>query len=332
MNPILDRRRMLSAAMSVGAAPLFATFSAFAETWPARTVRVVEPGAPGGGNDTTLRLFAPHLERVLGRQFLVENRPGAGGRLGVEVAVRSAPDGYTLLFGNAGSNGINGAIYRNLPYDLETDLTPISLLVTGPNALVVNPRIFPVNHVAGLIAAIKAKPPGYYNYASGGIGSSAHLSAELFKQMAGVRLEHIPYKSAAAVGQAVITGDAPLFIGNLINVMPFVGRGEMKLVAVTSMTRWPDLPDIPTLDESGLRGFETIAWNAMFGPKGLPTAVVERLVSELQRIGQLPEVVSRVKAIGGQIVCSPPEVLAARVRSDLAKWRDLALRGNIRAE
>ena len=332
MNPVLDRRRMLSAAMSFGTAPLFASFSASAETWPARTVRVVEPGAPGGGNDTTLRLFAPHLERVLGRQFLVENRPGAGGRLGVEVAVRSAPDGYTLLFGNAGSNGINGAIYRNLPYDLETDLTPISLLVTGPNALVVNPRIFPVNNVAGLISAIKAKPPGYYNYASGGIGSSAHLSAELFKQMAGVRLEHIPYKSAAAVGQAVITGDAPLFIGNLINVMPFVGRGEMKLVAVTSMTRWPDLPDIPTLDESGLRGFETIAWNALFGPKGLPTAVVERLVSELQRIGQLPEVVSRVKAIGGQIVCSPPEVLAARVRSDLAKWRDLALRGNIRAE
>lgn len=332
MNPFPDRRRLLSAAMTFGAAPLFASLNAFAETWPARTVRVVEPGAPGGGNDTTLRLFAPHLERMLGRQFTVENRPGAGGRLGVEVAVRSAPDGYTLLLGNAGSNGINGAIYRNLPYDLETDLTPISLLVTGPNAMVVNPRIFPVNDVAGLIAAIKAKPPGYYNYASGGIGSSAHLSAELFKQMAGVRLEHIPYKGSGAVGQAVITGDAPLFIGNLINVMPFVGRGEMKLLAVTSMTRWPDLPDIPTLDESGLRGFETIAWNALFGPKGLPRTVVERLVPALQRIGQLPEVVSRVKAMGGQIVCSPPEALEARVRSDLAKWRDLALRGNIRAE
>jgi len=332
MNPSPDRRRALSAAMSFGAAPLLTSLAAFAETWPARTVRVVEPGAPGGGNDTTLRLFATQLERVLGRQFMVENRPGAGGRLGVEVAVRSAPDGYTLLLGNAGSNGINGAIYRNLPYDLESDLTPISLLVTGPNALVVNPRIFPVNNVAGLIAAIKAKPPGHYNYASGGIGSSAHLSAELFKQMAGVRLEHIPYKSSGAVGQAVITGDAPLFIGNLINVMPFVGRGEMKLLAVTSMTRWPDLPDIPTLDESGLRGFETIAWNALFGPKGLPPAVAERLLPVLQRIGQMPEVVSRVKAIGGQIVCSPPEVLAARVRSDLAKWRDLALRVNITAE
>ena len=332
MTPSPSRRRALSAALSFGAAPMFTSLGAFAETWPARTVRIVEPGAPGGGNDTTLRLFAPYLERELGRSFVVENRPGAGGRLGVEAAVRSAGDGYTLLMGNAGSNGINGAIYRNLPYDLETDLTPISLLVTGPNALVVNPRIFPVDDVAGLVAAIKAKPPGFYNYASGGIGSSAHLSAELFKQMTGVQLEHIPYKGASAVGQAIITGDAPLFIGNLINVMPFVGRGEVKLLAVTSLTRWPDLPKVPTLDESGLRGFETIAWNGLFGPKGLPGAVAERLVPALQRIGRLPEVVSRVKSIGGQIVCSAPDVLAARVRSDLAKWRDLARRANIRAE
>jgi tripartite-type tricarboxylate transporter receptor subunit TctC len=277
-------------------------------------------------------LFAPHLEQALGRSFMVENRPGAGGRLGVESAVRSAPDGYTLLMGNAGSNGINAAIYRNLPYDLEKDLTPISLLVTGPNALVINPRVFPVDSVAGLIAAIKAKPPGHYNYGSGGIGSSAHLSAELFKQMAGVQLEHIPYKGSGAMGQAVITGDAPFLIANLINVMPFVGRGEVKLLAVTSLARWPELPDVPTLDESGLRGFETIAWNALFGPKGLPQTVVDRIVPELQRIGRKPEVISRVKSIGGQVVCSTPEVLAERVRGDIAKWRDLARRADIRAE
>jgi tripartite-type tricarboxylate transporter receptor subunit TctC len=277
-------------------------------------------------------LFAPHLEQALGRSFMVENRPGAGGRLGVESAVRSAPDGYTLLMGNAGSNGINAAIHRNLPYDLEKDLTPISLLVTGPNALVINPRVFPVDSVAGLIAAIKAKPPGHYNYGSGGIGSSAHLSAELFKQMAGVQLEHIPYKGSGAMGQAVITGDAPFLIANLINVMPFVGRGEVKLLAVTSLERWPELPAVPTLDESGLRGFETIAWNALFGPKGLPQTVVDRIVPELQRIGRKPEVISRVKSIGGQVVCSTPEVLAERVRGDIAKWRDLARRADIRAE
>ena len=328
MNKPVARRSILAASLALGAAP----FGVRAQSWPTRPVRVVEPGAPGGGNDTTLRLFAPHLERALGRAFVVENRAGAGGRIGVEAAVRAAPDGYTLLMGNAGSNGINAAIYRDLSYDLETDLTPISLMVTGPNALVINPRVFPVDNVAGLIAAIKTKPAGFYNYGSGGIGSSAHLSAELFKQMAGVQLTHIPYNGAAAMGRAAITGDAPFLIANLINVMPFVARGEVKLLAVTSLTRWPDLPDVPTLDESGLRGFETIAWNALFGPKGLPQAIVDRIVPELQRIGRLPEVVERVKSIGGQVVCSTPDVLAARVRGDIAKWRDLGRRVDIRVQ
>jgi tripartite-type tricarboxylate transporter receptor subunit TctC len=324
----MQRRRLFAA---LGAA-LSAPRLALAQAWPTRPVRIVEPGAPGGGNDTTIRLFAPHLERAFGQPFVVENRPGAGGRVGVENAFRSAPDGYTLLLGNAGSNGINAAIYRDLPYNLETDFTPISLLVTGPNALVVNPRIFPVNTVAELIAAIKAKPPNHYNYGSGGVGSSAHLSAELFKQMAGVQMEHIPYRGAAQFGQAVITGDAPFLIANLVNIMPFVSRGEVKLLAVTSLERWPDLPNVPTLHESGLPGFETIAWNALFGPPGLPRAIVDRLVPELQRIGRLPEVVDRVKLIGGQVVTSTPEVLAQRVRSDIAKWRDLASRVDIRVE
>jgi tripartite-type tricarboxylate transporter receptor subunit TctC len=321
-------RRTLLAASAALALPRIAA----AQAWPTRPVRIVEPGAPGGGNDTTIRLFAPHLDRALGQSFVVENRPGAGGRVGVENVFRAAPDGYTLLIGNAGSNGINAAIYRDLPYNLETDFTPISLLVTGPNALVVNPRIFPVNTVAELIAAIKAKPPGFYNYGSGGVGSSAHLSAELFKQMAGVEMEHIPYRGASQFGQAVITGDAPFLIANLVNIYPFVARGEVKLLAVTSMERWPDLPEVPTLNESGLPGFETIAWNALFGPKGLPQPIVDRLVQELQRIGRLPEVVDRVKLIGGQVVTSTPDVLASRVRSDIAKWRDLAQRANIKVE
>lgn len=320
----MQRRTLLATAAALAVPRLAA-----AQAWPTRPVRIVEPGLPGGGNDTTIRLFAPHLERAFGQGFVVENRAGAGGRVGVENVFRSPPDGYSLLIGNAGSNGINAALYRDLPYNLETDFTPISLLVTGPNALVVNPRIFPVNTVAELITAIKAKPPGFYNYGSGGVGSSAHLSAELFKQMAGVQLEHIPYRGAAQFGQAAITGDAPFLIANLVNIMPFVGRGELRLLAVTSLERWPDLPEVPTLHESGLPGFETIAWNALFGPPGLPQPIVQRLVPELQRIGRLPEVVDRVKLIGGQVVASTPEVLAARVRSDIAKWRDLVQRANI---
>lgn len=323
---------MLRRHAMLAAAALALPSAARAQAWPTRPVRIVEPGAPGGGNDTTIRLFAPHLERAFGQSFVVDNRPGAGGRVGVENVFRAAPDGSTLLLGNAGSNGINAAIYRDLPYNLETDFTPISLLVTGPNALVVNPRIFPVQTVAALIAAIKAQPRNHYNYGSGGVGSSAHLSAELFKKMAGVEMEHIPYRGAPQMAQAVITGDAPFLIGNLVNVMPFVARGEVRLLAVSSLQRWPDLPDVPTLDESGLPGFETIAWNALFGPPGLSRAIVDRLVQDVQRIGRLPEVQERVKLIGGQVATGTPEELMRRVRSDIAKWRDLAQSANIRAE
>jgi tripartite-type tricarboxylate transporter receptor subunit TctC len=323
---------MLRRHAMLAAAALALPSAARAQAWPTRPVRIVEPGAPGGGNDTTIRLFAPHLERAFGQSFVVDNRPGAGGRVGVENVFRAAPDGSTLLLGNAGSNGINAAIYRDLPYNLETDFTPISLLVTGPNALVVNPRVFPVQTVAALIAAIKAQPRNHYNYGSGGVGSSAHLSAELFKKMAGVEMEHIPYRGAPQMAQAVITGDAPFLIGNLVNVMPFVARGEVRLLAVSSLQRWPDLPDVPTLDESGLPGFETIAWNALFGPPGLPRPIVDRLVQEVQRIGRLPEVQERVKLIGGQVATGTPEELMRRVRSDIAKWRDLAQSANIRAE
>jgi tripartite-type tricarboxylate transporter receptor subunit TctC len=260
----------------------------------------------------------------------VENRAGAGGRIGVENAFRSPGDGTTLLLGNAGSNGINAALYRDLPYDLETSFVPISLLVTGPNALVVNSRVFPVGTVAELLAMIRAKPPGFYNYATAGAGSSAHFSCELFKSMTGTDMVHVPYRGAAGMVQAVVAGDAPFLIANMVNVMPFARRGEVKMLAVTSLERWPDAPEVPTLHESGLPGFETIAWNGLFGPPGLPQEVVSRLLPELRRIGRLPEVIDRINLLGGRIVTSDPDVLIARVRSDIAKWKALAESANIR--
>jgi tripartite-type tricarboxylate transporter receptor subunit TctC len=321
-------RRTLLAAASLLAMPGVAR----AQSWPTRPVRLVVPDAPGGGNDTTARIFSHHLEQALGQPVPVDNRAGAGGRIGVEHAFRSAGDGTTLLLGNAGSNGINAALYRDLPYNLETDFVPISLLVTGPNALVVNPRIFPVNSVAELLTMIRAQPRGHYNYATAGAGSSAHFSAELFKAMTDTDMVHVPFRGAAGMAQAAVQGDAPFLIANMVNVMPFVRRGELRLLAVTSLDRWPDTPEVPTLHESGLPGFETIAWNGLFGPPGLPQPVVQRLLPELQRIGRLPDVIERIKALGGQIVASGPEVLAARVRADIAKWRDLAARAGIRIE
>ncbi len=320
----MQRRHLLAASLAT---------PALAQTaWPDRQVRLVVPDAPGGGNDITARIFAHHLERALGQPFPVDNRVGAGGRIGVEHVFRSPADGATLLLGNAGSNGINAALYRDLPYNLESDFTPISLLVSGPNALCINPRALPAATVPELLALLRARPPGSVNYASAGPGSSSHFSGELFQAMAGVQLTHIPYRGAAQMGQAVVSGDAPLVIGNLVNLQGFVARGEMRLMAVTSLTRWGATPDVPTLHESGLPGFETLAWNGLFGPPGLPSAIGGRLLPELRRIATLPDVQERIASIGGQLVMSEPAVLATRVRQDIAKWRRLAAQANIRAE
>jgi len=323
-----DRRALLATALAGLAAPRLAQ----AQAWPTRPVRIVVPDAPGGGNDSTARIFANYLEQALGQPVPVDNRAGAGGRIGVEHAFRSPADGSTLLLGNAGSNGINAALYRDLPYNLETDFVPISLLVTGPNVLAVNPRVLPVNSVAELIALIRSQPRGHFNYATAGAGSSAHFSAELFKSMTDTDLVHVPFRGAAGMAQAAVAGDAPFLIANMVNVMPFIRRGELRLLAVTSLERWADTPDVPTLHESGLAGFETIAWNGLFGPPGLSQDIVRRLLPELRRIGQLPAVVDRIKLLGGQIVTSEPDVLAARVRADIAKWKRLAQAANIRID
>ena len=323
-----QRRALLATALAGLAAPRLA----HAQAWPTRPVRIVVPDAPGGGNDSTARIFANYLEQALGQPVPVDNRAGAGGRIGVEHAFRSVPDGSTLLLGNAGSNGINAALYRDLPYNLETDFVPISLLVTGPNVLAVNPLVLPVNSVAELIALIRSQPRGHFNYATAGAGSSAHFSAELFKSMTNTDLVHIPFRGAAGMAQAAVAGDAPFLIANMVNVMPFIRRGELRLLAVTSLERWADTPEVPTLHESGLAGFETIAWNGLFGPPGLSQDIVQRLLPELRRIGQLPTVMDRIKLLGGQIVTSEPAVLAARVRADIAKWKQLAQAANIRID
>ena len=324
----IARRALLAAAAL--AAPV--TGARAQANWPDRPVRIVVPDGAGGGNDVTGRVFAHHLERLLGQPFVVENRAGAGGRIGVEAAFRAAPDGATLLLGNAGSNGINGAFYRDLPYRLEEDFTPISLLVVGPNALVVKPRVIPATSVAELIAFLRSRPAGSVNYASAGPGSSAHFSMELFKAMTRLDLTHIPYRGAAAMGQAAVSGDAPVLIANLVNVQPFVTRGELRLLAVTSGERWPTAPEVPTLHESGLERYETLAWNGLFGPPGLPAPIVERLLPALRQIGELPDVRERVAAIRGRVVVSDPATLGARVRGDVARWRRVAEQANIRPD
>ena len=322
------RRHLLFAAAAASCASAIARAQ---PAWPANPVRLLLPDAPGSGNDATARLLAPLLEAALGRPLVVENRPGAGGRIGVEAAWRAAPDGYTFLLGNAGSNGINAAIYRDLPFDLGEAFEPVALLVQGPNVLVTNTRALPVRGVAELIASIRARP-GQLNYASAGVGSSSHMSMELFKAQAGLDIQHVPYRGVPEAAQAVISGDAPLAFSNLVNVMPLLRRGEFSALAVTSLGRFRDLPDVPSLHEAGLPGYETLAWNGLLAPKGTPPAIRERLRAALLALKDDPALTGRIRLLGGEYVVSTPEDFAARIRADIAKWRDLAARANIQAE
>ena len=291
--------------------------------WPSRPVRLILPDTPGTGNDTTARLIAPLFETALGQPLVIDNRGGAGGRIGVEAAFRAPPDGYTFLLGNAGANGINAAIYRDLPYDLVTAFDTVALLVVGPNALVVNPRILPVTDVAGLIGAVRARQ-GTLNYASAGTGSSAHMNMELFRHQAGLDIVHVPYRGAPALVQAVIAGEAPLAFANMVNVMAQVRSGEVRLLAVTSLARLPDLPEVPTVHESGLPGFETLAWNGILAPKGTPAPIRERFWTALRAMRDDAALQDRIRLLGGQLVVSTPAEFEARIVGDIAGWRRLA--------
>ncbi|GGJ39783.1 Bug family tripartite tricarboxylate transporter substrate binding protein [Neoroseomonas lacus] len=323
---MIQRRHLIAAAAACVATPALAQ-----PAWPTRPVRLILPDTPGSGNDTTARLFSPLLEGALGQPFVVENRGGAGGRIGVEAGFRAPPDGYSFLLGNAGSNGINAAIYRDLPYDLTNAFEPISLLVVGPNALIVNTRVLPVANVAELIATIRARP-GALNYASAGVGSSAHMNMELFKNQAGLDIVHVPYRGSPALVQAVIAGEAPLAFGNLVNVMPQVRSGEVKLLAITSMSRLPDLPDTPTIHESGLPNFETVAWNGLLAPKGTPAPIRDRLLAELVKLRGNETLRDRIRLLGGDLVVSTPEAFQQRIEHDIAQWTRLAAAANITAQ
>jgi tripartite-type tricarboxylate transporter receptor subunit TctC len=315
----IPRRFKMLLVLVLSALGLLIGAQALAQDYPARAVRIIVPSPPGDGSDLIARSIAQRLSEDWGKPVVVENRAGAGGRIGTETAVRAANDGYTLLMGNAGANGINAAIYPNLPYRLETDFDPITQVIRAPNVLVVNPALG-VKTVAELIALFKAQP-GKYAYASGGVGSSAHLSAELFKLMAGVDLLHVPYKGAGGALNGVITGDVVMFLGNLPPAVPHIRAGRVQALGVTSLNRSPMLPDAPTLHETGLRDFETIAWFGLFAPAGVPTPVIHRIHQSVVRAVALPETRELFEKIGGTPVANSPAEFRSIVLADIAKWR-----------
>ena len=305
--------------------PVFACFaialafsSAHAQSpYPAKPVRLVVPSAPGGGTDITARVMAPKLSEYLGQQVVVENRAGAGTMIGGEAVARAAPDGYTLLMGIS-TLAINPAMYRKVPYDALKDFAPITQAVALPNILVTHPSL-PVKSVKELVAFAKARP-GQIQFASAGVGTNPHLTAELFLSMTGLKMLHVPYKGSGAGIIDVIAGHVPVMTPSILTGLPHAKAGRLRALGVTSARRATGAPEVTTIAEAGVPGYEAVQWFGILAPAGTPRAVVERLHREAVRVLQNPEVRQRLVADGAEPVASTPEEFAAFLRAETAKW------------
>jgi tripartite-type tricarboxylate transporter receptor subunit TctC len=300
-----------------------------AQSYPTKPIRWVVPSTPGDGSDVTGRLIAEKISKELGQPVLIDNKPGAGGVLGSEVVAKSPGDGYTMIVGNAGSHGVNAGIYAKLNYDVVKDFVPVAMICTTPNVMVVSPNTR-VKTVAEFVAFAKANP-GKVNYASGGVGSSAHMSAELFKSMTGVEMTHIPYKGSAPAVAGVLSDEVQVMIGNLPPWSAQIKAGKVQALAVTTSKRHHSLPEVPALAE-GLPGFETLAWFGILAPAGTPRAVVERMNLLINQALEQADVKARLATLSCDPAPTTPEAFAARVSGDVARWKKLAADKNIRAD
>jgi tripartite-type tricarboxylate transporter receptor subunit TctC len=306
-----------STLLALAAALVAAGAGAAEQGYPTKPVKIVVPYPPGGPTDIVARVVAQKLSEQTGQQFVVDNRAGAGGNIGAEAVARSAPDGYTLLVATT-AHAINRTLFKQMSYDLMKDFVPVSQLTAGPLVIVANPAL-PAKNVRELIALAKAKP-GELAFASSGPGQSTHLAAELFDTMAGIKMTHVPYKGSAPALTDTMGGQVSLFFDTMLSAMPHVRSGKLKALAVTSAARSPAAPDIPTVAESGLPGYEAIAWNGLLAPAGTPKEVVGRLNAEVKRALEVPEIKERFAAQGFAAAWSPPEKYAAFLDAEVDKW------------
>jgi tripartite-type tricarboxylate transporter receptor subunit TctC len=289
-----------------------------AQTYPSRPIRLVVPLSPGGFADIPARLIAPRLAAALGGSLFVENRPGAGGTIGAEFVAKSAADGYTLL-AVATPHVISPWLYKTLTYDALKDFTPIILIAAGPYVLVVNPKKLPVASVNELIAAAKSRP-GAIDFASSGNGSAQHLIGALFNSMAGVALNHVPYKGSGPAMQDLVSGQVSVSFAGVPNVLTHLKAGRLQALAVTSAKRWGELPDVPPLAEAGIPGFEATLWLAIAAPAGMPQELVQRLHTETAKVLQNAELQQSFRAAGVEAQVMGPTELAAFLRAESDKW------------
>jgi tripartite-type tricarboxylate transporter receptor subunit TctC len=282
-------------------------------------VRLVVPFVAGGTTDIFARLVGERLAQSLGQQFIIDNRGGAGGNIGADAVAKADPDGYTLVMGTVGTHAINASLYAKMPYDPLTDFAPVAYVAGVPNLLVVNPKNVKATTVQDFIAEAKASPRKL-NMASSGNGTSIHLSGELFKQMAGVDMPHVPYRGSGPAINDLVGGQVDVMFDNLPSSIEQVRAGNLRAIAVTSAQRSPAIPDKPTLAESGLPGFEATSWFAMFAPKGTPTEITAKLNQEVRKALEDPGVAKRFADLGGEIRPMSPDELMAYVRSEREKW------------
>jgi tripartite-type tricarboxylate transporter receptor subunit TctC len=293
-------------------------------SYPAKPIKFIVPYPPGGPLDTVARLTGQVLSQRLGQPVIVENKPGAGGNLGADAVAKAAPDGYTILMGAVATHAINPTLYKKIPYDAVSDFAPITLLVSTPNVLVVNPTV-KARTVAELIALAK-REPGKLNFGSGSNGSAGHLAGELFKSMAGVEMTHVPYKGSAPALQDLLGGQLQIMFDNLASATPQIKAGKLTALAITTAKRSAFAPDLPTVAESGgatLAGFDISTWFGVFAPAGTPKEIIAVLNQEFNRAIRLQEVKDKLDGIGAEAVGTTPEAFAAYIKTEATKYADV---------
>ena len=288
-----------------------------ADTYPNKPIHIVVTFTSGGAPDILARLIGERLSAAWGQSVIVDNKPGAGGNIGADFVAKSAPDGYNLVLGTVGTHSINGSLYQNMPYDMVKDFAPVSLLASTPNMLVVNNDV-PAKNLKEFIAL--GKKDGKMTFASSGSGTSIHVSGELFKTMTGVDMMHIPYKGRASAIPDLLGGRVTMMFDNMPSSLPLVREGKLRALGVTSAKRSPAAPDIPTLAEAGLPGFEAVSWFAMFAPANTPAPVVAKLQAEISKILKAPEISKRLLDLGLEPSGSTQAELAAYQKNEIAKW------------
>lgn len=329
---MIDHRRNIIQGL-FGAALVLAAGPGFAQTaanWPNKPIRTIVPFAPGGTTDILARTIGERLAVALGQPIVVENKAGQGGSIGAAELARAAPDGYTIGGGTISSHAINATLYEKLSYDPVTSFAPITLYASQPNVLLVHPSV-PANTLREFIQLLKANPENY-SFGSAGNGTSQHISGELFKTIAGVKMQHIPYRGSGQMMPDLLSGNLPVAFDNIATASPQMKAGKLRALAVTTATRSAVAPDVPTMAGSGLAGYELSLWQAVFAPAGTPAPIVERLYTEIARILKSPEIQKRFADLGNDVSGMPPQELAALIKSDLPRLGKIVKESGARAD